>query len=126
MHIQYQTVTLEGIKKTADIMYGIYEMEHSDNAPFKRWVWTDSVFGGVLQKIDTIYFRIKSPIDNLLIVNDSVKFYLKKDILCNLRVVTTNYAELKIKLDEKYKIDNDPRELGILIFGVSIGSSELF
>jgi len=80
MHIQYQTVTLEGIKKTADIMYGIYEMEHSDNAP----------------------------------------------LLCNLRIVTTNYTELKIKLDEKYKIDNDPRDLGILIFGVNIGSSELF
>ena len=64
----------------------------------------------MLQKIDTIDFRIKSPIDNLLIVNDSVKFYLKKDILCNLRVVTTNYTELKMKLDEKYKIDNDPRE----------------
>ena len=84
MHIQYQIVTLEGIKKTADIMYGIYEMEHSDNAPFKRWVWTSDVFGGVLQKIDTIDFRIKSP------------------------------------------IDNDPRDLGILIFGVNIGSSELF
>ena len=101
-------------------------MEHSDNAPFKRWVWTDSVFGGVLQKIDTIDFRIKSPIDNLLIVNDTVKFYLKKDILCNLRIITTNYTELKMKLDEKYKINNDPRDLGILIFGVSIGSSELF
>jgi hypothetical protein len=31
-----------------------------------------------------------------------------------------------MKLDEKYKIDNDPRDLGILIFGVNIGSSELF
>ena len=60
MHIQYQTVTLEGIKKTADIMYGIYEMESSDNSPFKRWVWTDSLFGGVLQKIDAIDFRIKT------------------------------------------------------------------
>ena len=126
MHIQYQTVTLEGIKKTADIMYGIYEMEHSDNAPFKRWVWTSDVFGGTLQKIDAIDFRIKSPIDNLLIVNDSVKFYLKKDILCNLRINTANYTELKMKLDEPYKIDNDPRDLGILIFGVNIGSSELF
>ena len=126
MHIQYQTVTLDGIKKTAVIMYGIYEMEHSDNAPFKRWVWTSDVFGGTLQKIDAIDFRIKSPIDNLLIVNDSVKFYLKKDILCNLRINTTNYTELKMKLDEPYKIDNDPRDLGILIFGVNIGSSELF
>ncbi len=26
-------------------------------------------------------------------------------------------------MDEKYKIDNDPRDLGILIFGVNIGSS---
>ena len=25
MHIQYQTVTLEGVKKTADIMFGIYD-----------------------------------------------------------------------------------------------------
>lgn len=31
MHIQYQTITLEGVKKTTDIIYGIYEMEHSDN-----------------------------------------------------------------------------------------------
>ncbi len=33
MHIQYQTVTLEGIKKTADIMYGIsstVEMNYLD------------------------------------------------------------------------------------------------
>ena len=59
MHIQYQTVTLEGVKKTADIMFGIYDMEFGENTPFKRWVWTSDVFGGILSNIDEINFRFK-------------------------------------------------------------------
>lgn len=126
MHIQYQTVTLEGVRKSADIMFGIYELEAAENAPFKRWVWTSNIFGGTLNGIDAIDFRFKSPIDNLLVVNDKMKFFLKKDILSNLRIPTKDFIELKMKLDDTYHSPNDPRDLGLLLFGINIGSSELF
>ncbi len=126
MHIQYQTVTLEGVKKTADIMFGIYDMEFGENTPFKRWVWTSDVFGGILSNIDEINFRFKCPIDNVLTVNNKTKFFLKQDILVNLKLTTTNFTELNMRLESRFNNDVDPRDFGIQVFGISIGSTDLF
>ncbi len=92
-------------------------MEHSDNAPFKRWVWTDSVFGGVLQKISEFEVVLKK--SGISLVKSEHGHMDTEDYELNVPDVDVelNYGQEFSKIHETIvKRLNNMNDKGIILF----------
>ena len=125
MRLQYSSRDFEGYTKYADFGFGLYDIEYGE--PYKKWVWTQKWFGASISNVNKVNLRIISPINNKLIINNSLRF----DILANVPINIVleklkTISVLNCLCEHEYVIENDPRSFGLQCLSVSVDDTDIF
>jgi hypothetical protein len=128
MRLQYQGYDVENKFKYFDMLDGIYELEnlHSSQYP-QKFVWTSQRFSAAIENLSKINFRIYSPINNGLILN-GLRFELMAKSVVNINLENMkNSSRIFGSLDKLYDpMTGDQRQLGIMIYCVTVDGTDLF
>lgn len=125
MRLQYISKDFEGNNKYADIGFGLYDIEYGE--PFKKWIWTQKWFGMSINNINKVNLRVFSPIENKLIINNTLTFDILPHIPTNIVVENLKSVTiLNFLCENEYKVYGDSRSLGLQLIVISIDDTDIF
>lgn len=125
MRLQYSSKDFEGNSKYADFGFGLYDLEYGE--PYKKWIWTQKWFGVSINNVNKVNLRIFSPIENKIIINNTLRFDIMPHVPINIVLEKLKTVSvLNCLCENEYKIESDPRALGLQLLMVSVDDTEIF
>jgi len=123
MRLQYVSKDFEGNSKYADFGFGLHDIEYGE--PFKKWIWTHKWFGMSINNVNKVNLRILSPINNKLIVNNTLKFDILENVPINIVIEKLKTVTVLNCLCEN-EINIGSRSLGLQLLVVSVDDTDIF
>jgi len=123
MRLQYVSKDFEGNSKYADFGFGLHDIEYGE--PFKKWIWTHKWFGMSINNVNKVNLRILSPINNKLIVNNTLKFDILENVPINIVIEKLKTVTVLNCLCEN-EINVGSRSLGLQLLVVSVDDTDIF
>lgn len=123
MRLQYISKDFESNNKYADFGFGLHDIEYGD--PFKKWIWTHKWFGMSINNVNKVNLRILSPINNRLIINNTLTFDILQHVPINIVIEKLKTVTVLNCLCEN-EIQVESRSLGLQLLTVSVDDTDIF
>lgn len=113
---------LDKTNKQVQFTDGVYTLEKNKES---RWIWTSSKFSGMAKNVEYITLTIISEIENVINHNEE-SVELKPECINIIKLKIDHDGLFKLNLDKPYFAENDSRELGVKIIGISVDNDTIF